>query len=108
MNFINAATKKERTHVEEIIKSQPVMPHEGITATEIGICGKQNLFMDVYRPDNDAEKHPIIIDIHGGGLIAGRKGLPKKGISPLFRITVWFLKPMFSVKSPMSSMRLLL
>lgn len=73
MNFINAATKKERTHVEEIIKSQPVMPHEGITATEIGICGKQNLFMDVYRPDNDAEKHPIIIDIHGGGLIAGRK-----------------------------------
>lgn len=32
MNFINAATKKERTHVEEIIKSQPVMPHEGITA----------------------------------------------------------------------------
>ena len=56
MNFINAATKKERTHVEEIIKSQPVMPHEGITATEIGICGKQNLFMDVYRPDNDAEK----------------------------------------------------
>lgn len=30
MNFINAATKKERTHVEEIIKSQPVMPHEGI------------------------------------------------------------------------------
>lgn len=60
MNFINAATKKERTHVEEIIKSQPVMPHEGITATEIGICGKQNLFMDVYRPDNDAEKHPII------------------------------------------------
>lgn len=73
MNFINAATKKERTHVEEIIKSQPVMPHEGITATEIGICGKQNLFMDVYRPDNDAEKHPIIINIHGGGLIAGRK-----------------------------------
>lgn len=73
MNFINAATKKERTHVEEIIKSQPVMSHEGITATEIGICGKQNLFMDVYRPDNDAEKHPIIIDIHGGGLIAGRK-----------------------------------
>ena len=73
MNFINAATKKERTHVEEIIKSQPVMPHEGITATEIGICGKQNLLMDVYRPDNDAEKHPIIIDIHGGGLIAGRK-----------------------------------
>lgn len=73
MNFINAATKKERTHVEEIIKSQPVMPHEGITATEIGICGKQNLFMDVYRPDNDAEKLPIIIDIHGGGLIAGRK-----------------------------------
>lgn len=73
MNFINAATKKERTHVEEIIKSSPVMPHEGITATEIGICGKQNLFMDVYRPDNDAEKHPIIIDIHGGGLIAGRK-----------------------------------
>lgn len=73
MNFINTATKKERTHVEEIIKSQPVMPHEGITATEIGICGKQNLFMDVYRPDNDAEKHPIIIDIHGGGLIAGRK-----------------------------------
>lgn len=76
MNFINAATKKERTHVEEIIKSQPVMSHEGITATEIGICGKQNLFMDVYRPDNDAEKHPIIIDIHGGGLIAGRVPYP--------------------------------
>lgn len=73
MNFINAATKKERTHVEEIIRSQPVMSYEGITATEIAICGKRNLFMDVYCPDNGAEKHPIIIDIHGGGLIAGRK-----------------------------------
>lgn len=50
MNFINAATKKERTHVEEIIKSQPVMPHEGITATEIGICGKQNLFIGRLSP----------------------------------------------------------
>ena len=85
MNFINAATKKERTHVEEIIKSQPAIPHEGITATEIGICGKQNLFMDVYRPDNDAEKHPIIIDIHGGGLIAGRKEQNRN-------LATWFAK----------------
>lgn len=59
MNFINAATKKERTHVEEIIKSQPVMPHEGITATEIGICGKQNLFMDVSSMKNVKHGLPI-------------------------------------------------
>ena len=85
MNFINAATKKERTHVEEIIKSQPVMPHEGITATEIAICGKRNLFMDVYCPDNGAEKHPIIIDIHGGGLIAGRKEQNRN-------LATWFAK----------------
>ena len=80
MNFINAATKKERTHVEEIIKSQPVMPHEGITATEIGICGKQNLFMDVYRPDNDAEKHQLNIHCRHDGIKAGRtdvNGVPR-------------------------------
>ena len=85
MNFINAATKKEGTHVEEIIRSQPVMSHEGITATEIAICGKRNLFMDVYCPDNGAEKHPINIDIHGGGLIAGRKEQNRN-------LATWFAK----------------
>lgn len=80
MNFINAATKKERTHVEEIIKSQPVMPHEGITATEIGICGKQNLYQQSKRCFAFRTIH---ISLEGGLPISGGPPfcvLTKKGV----------------------------
>lgn len=66
--------------------------------------------------DNDAEKHPIIIDIHGGGLIAGRKEqnqnlatwLAKEGY--LTFVPDYRLVPETNIfaKSLMSSMRLLL
>lgn len=75
MNIITRASVKERIHVEQIIRSQPHMHNSGLVdIVTIPVRKCLGLSMDVYKPVGEVkEPLPIILDIHGGGLIAGRK-----------------------------------
>lgn len=75
MNIITRASVKERIHVEQIIRSQPHMHNSGLVdIVTIPVRKCLGLSMDVYKPVEEVkEPLPIILDIHGGGLIAGRK-----------------------------------
>lgn len=73
-NLIKKAAKNERENVAAIIASQiPTATDRLITGT-IPVSENGELAMDVYSPHiPPSEKAPIIIDVHGGGLIAGQK-----------------------------------
>lgn len=75
MNIITRASVKERIHVEQIIRSQPHMHNSGLVdIVTIPVRKCLGLSMDVYKPVGEVkEPLPIILDVHGGGLIAGRK-----------------------------------
>ena len=75
MNIITHASVKERIHVEQIIRSQPHMHNSGLVdIVTIPVRKCLGLSMDVYKPVGEVkEPLPIILDVHGGGLIAGRK-----------------------------------
>lgn len=75
MNIITRASVKERIHVEQIIRSQPRMHNSGLVdIATIPVRKCLGLSMDVYKPVGEVkEPLPIILDVHGGGLIAGRK-----------------------------------
>lgn len=75
MNIITRASVKERIHVEQIIRSQPRMHNSGLVdIVTIPVRKYLGLSMDVYKPVGEVkEPLPIILDVHGGGLIAGRK-----------------------------------
>lgn len=75
MNIITRASVKERIHVEQIIRSQPRMHNSDLVdIVTIPVRKCLGLSMDVYKPVGEVkEPLPIILDIHGGGLIAGRK-----------------------------------
>lgn len=72
-SLIGYAVKRECDHVEQIISDQMrVKEPESVAQTTVEFEGECDLTMDVYIPQNTTNP-PIIIDIHGGGLIAGRK-----------------------------------
>ena len=75
MNIITRASVKERIHVEQIIRSQPRMHNSDLVdIVTIPVRKCLGLSMDVYKPVGEfKEPLPIILDVHGGGLIAGRK-----------------------------------
>lgn len=75
LNIITRASVKERIHVEQIIRSQPHMHNSGLVdIVTIPVRKCLGLSMDVYKPVGEVkEPLPIILDVHGGGLIAGRK-----------------------------------
>lgn len=75
MNIITRASVKERIHVEQIIRSQPRMHNSSLVdIVTIPVRKCLGLSMDVYKPVGEVkEPLPIILDVHGGGLIAGRK-----------------------------------
>lgn len=75
MDIITRASVKERIHIEQIIRSQPRMQNSGLVdIMTIPVRKCLGLSMDVYKPIGEfKEPLPIILDIHGGGLIAGRK-----------------------------------
>lgn len=75
MNIITRASVKERIHVEQIIRSQPRMHNSDLVdIVTIPVRKCLGLSMDVYKPVGEVkEPLPIILDVHGGGLIAGRK-----------------------------------
>lgn len=75
MNIITRASVKERIHVEQIIRSQPHMHNSRLVdIVTIPVRKCLGLSMDVYKPVGEVkEPLPIILDVHGGGLIAGRK-----------------------------------
>lgn len=75
MNIITRASVKERIHVEQIIRSQPRMHNSGLVdIVTIPVRKYLGLSMDAYKPVGEVkEPLPIILDVHGGGLIAGRK-----------------------------------
>ena len=75
MDIITRASVKERIHVEQIIRSQPLMQNSNlINVATVPIRKCIGLSMDIYKPAGEVkEPSPIILDIHGGGLIAGRK-----------------------------------
>lgn len=75
MNIITRASVKERIHVEQIIRSQPHMHNSSLVdIVTIPVRKCLGLSMDVYKPVGEVkEPLPIILDVHGGGLIAGRK-----------------------------------
>lgn len=75
MNIITRASLKERIHVEQIIRSQPHMHNSSLVdIVTIPVRKCLGLSMDVYKPVGEVkEPLPIILDVHGGGLIAGRK-----------------------------------
>lgn len=75
MNIITRASVKERIHVEQIIRSQPRMHNSDLVdILTIPVRKCLGLSMDVYKPVGEVkEPLPIILDVHGGGLIAGRK-----------------------------------
>ena len=75
MNIITRASVKERIHVEQIIRSQPRMHNSDLVdIVTIPVRKYLGLSMDVYKPVGEVkEPLPIILDVHGGGLIAGRK-----------------------------------
>lgn len=72
-HLINYAAKNERAHVEQIICDQKrVEDSKSVAQTTVEFDAAGKLAMDVYIPQNKMNP-PIIVDIHGGGLIAGRK-----------------------------------
>ena len=75
MNIITHASVKERIHIEQIIRSQPRMHNSGLVdIVTVPVRKCLGLSMDVYKPVGEVkERLPIILDVHGGGLIAGRK-----------------------------------
>ena len=75
LNIITRASVKERIHVEQIIRSQPHMHNSSLVdIVTIPVRKCLGLSMDVYKPVGEVkEPLPIILDVHGGGLIAGRK-----------------------------------
>ena len=75
MNIITHASVKERIHIEQIIRSQPRMHNSGLVdIVTVPVRKCLGLSMDVYKPVGEVkEPLPIILDVHGGGLIAGRK-----------------------------------
>lgn len=75
MNLIQYASKKERVHVEQIIREQPVLKDtDNVTIKTISVRKSLGLTMDVFAPAAVSDEPlPVLVDIHGGGLIAGRK-----------------------------------
>lgn len=75
MNLIQYASKKERVHVEQIIREQPVLKGtDNVTIKTISVRKSLGLTMDVFAPAAVSDEPlPVLVDIHGGGLIAGRK-----------------------------------
>lgn len=75
MNLIQYASKKERVHVEQIIREQPVLKDaDNVTIKTISVRKSLGLTMDVFAPAAASDEPlPVLVDIHGGGLIAGRK-----------------------------------
>lgn len=83
MNLIQYASKKERVHVEQIIREQPVLKDaDNVAIKTISVRKSLGLTMDVFAPVAASDEPlPVLVDIHGGGLIAGRKeflGMPLK------------------------------
>lgn len=74
MNLIQYASKKERVHVEQIIREQPVLKDaDNVTIKTISVRKSLGLTMDVFAPAAVSDEPlPVLVDIHGGGLIAGR------------------------------------
>lgn len=74
MNIIYTASRKERVHVEQIIREQPILPHECVDISTVAVSKRMGLSMNIYKQSIGFKgPRPIIIDVHGGGLIAGRK-----------------------------------
>ena len=75
MDIITRASVKERIHVEQIIRSQPRMQNSNlIDVVTVPIRKCTGLSMDIYKPAGEVKKPlPVILDVHCGGLIAGRK-----------------------------------
>lgn len=74
MNIIYTASRKERVHVEQIIREQPILPHECVDISTVAVSKRTGLSMDIYQQSIGFKgPRPIILDVHGGGLIAGRK-----------------------------------
>lgn len=75
MNLIQYASKKERVHVEQIIREQPALKDaDNVTIKTISVRKSLDLTMDVFAPAAASDEPlPVLVDIHGGGLIAGRK-----------------------------------
>lgn len=69
MNIIYTASRKERVHVEQIIREQPILPHECVDISTVVVSKRMGLSMDIYQQSVGFKgPRPIIIDVHGGGL----------------------------------------
>lgn len=73
MNIIYTASRKERVHVEQIIREQPILPHECVDISTVAVSKRMGLSMNIYKQSIGFKGPRPIIDVHGGGLIAGRK-----------------------------------
>ena len=76
--IVISVVKFKLTHELELDKCQEI-PKDGITEFRnipyLNRSGKE-LLMDIYKPDvDDMEELPVIINVHGGGLIMGNKNL---------------------------------
>lgn len=54
MNIIYTASRKERVHVEQIIREQPILPHECVDISTVVVSKRMGLSMDIYQQSADS------------------------------------------------------
>lgn len=74
LNFLFKMKRKEFQKITESRDKNFEFPGGVIYIQNIGYDNSyQERKLDVYRPDDTSRKYPVIINVHGGGLIAGNK-----------------------------------
>ena len=75
--FLNYIFKKKREEFQSLTKERERcfdFPTDVVHIQNLGYDKRyQERRLDVYRPTDTSKKYPVIVNVHGGGLIMGNK-----------------------------------